>query len=40
MVASTRQTLHKRLQRYIPAIGSNVTDLSTNPAHMEGYGRD
>lgn len=32
-------SLHDRLQRYIPKIGTGLRDLSTNPKYMEGYGR-
>jgi hypothetical protein len=33
-------TLHDQLKKYIPAVGTGIQDLSTNPKHLEGLGAD
>ena len=32
-------TLHERMKDFIGCIDSGVTDLATNPKHMEGFGQ-
>jgi len=36
----TQAELHEALRRYAGSVDSGTTDLATNPAHMEDFGRD
>ena len=38
-VSTGGPSLHERMKDFIGCINSGVTDLATNPKHMEGFGR-
>ncbi len=33
-------SLHDKLKKYIPKVGTGVPDLASNPKHLEGFGAD
>jgi len=40
MSVSEPPTLYELMKPYLGIVDSGVTDLATNPKHMEGFGRD